>query len=357
MACVNQHNRLFFNNFTMFLLRMTIIALMLSAFFTSIASGIEFSVDDYNDIVSNLKFVISKDGKLFVSKGSRKITLRNWSDPNKRLWSIRWKDELTKSCSEYFLYNESGEPSILLKKQIETKQNDHTKIEVYNKSGKELGSIELTGDLPKNSFSVSPNKRFFGLLYDNSVDIYNSGTQIAKSYTVGLKYAEPDIFQISNNGSAFIFGRRDDLLYYCDMNKTELKTVGVCGKTGLSIYSNAFENSPKKFIVLSENGNVCLIEEETIKKLKININGKILGVYADETYFYVVTSNTLSAYSIENYKLQGEFDVKEYYTKKYGESPNERPFFVKCEFESASNTFILQGSYTINKIFNVKIMK
>lgn len=337
-------------------LKINVFALLISIFSINAIYGLEFSIDSYKD-VSGSRSVISKDGIFFIRKGSRNISLCNWGNPHTMLGMVEWKDNMTSFSSEYFLYSENEDPLVLLYKSLEKKQNIYSKIEVYNFLGKKLGKIELDCVLDEKCLSVSPNKKCFGIYNNSSIDIYRAGSQLEKKYSFNTQVKNPDIFQISNSGSIFVLGDSKSI-YYGDMYKPFCKIIGTRDELSskYKISLSAFEISPTKFVIISQNGNGWLIEGTLISKFSITHNAQIIEIYAKNMFFYVVTSKSVNVYSIVDKKLQGQFDLDRYYKTQFGDNLNEKAFITDSEFDSRNNTFYLKGSTSIKTMFKVRVL-
>jgi len=318
------------------------------------AFSMEFSVQHKQDRMG-VESVMSSDGDLFTKKGSAQILVYE-RDPFKRLGLICCVHNVDDS-KEYFILGKNDEKYILQATMVKSPDVNMVGFNVFDVFGEKKASMKFTNKYAFNSISVARSKKYFGYYDGRYVRIYDSSLNEIRRYPTKIKSEAKLKLVLSYNANGYLLVGENQIYVHMGAKDISSDNESLCVNVlGKEVYFNSFENTDGRYVIVSQSGESCVINETVSEEFRVKIDAKVLGVYAKDESLYLVTSDSLSAFDLDLKLLESKFEVKPYYISQYGDSPYEKPFFIDHEFNSRLNEFYLRGSLSIKTLFEVMLI-
>ena len=170
-------------------------------------------------------------------------------------------------------------------------------INIFDESGEKKESMKFTNKYAYKSFSVARSKKYFGFFDGKYVRIYDSSLKEIRRYPAKTKSeAEPKLV-LSYDANGYLLVGKNNM--NTDTIDGRMDTESLCSNVvGKEVYFNSFENVEDSYVPVSQSGESCVIYNSLSEEFSIQVDAKVLGVYAQDESLYLVTSASLSVFDL-----------------------------------------------------------
>lgn len=321
--------------------------------FSCVAGEIEISVTTSADRMG-FGSVFAKDAAYFTIKGTAKLAI-NSRVPLKPTGSICC--HVGERTEEVFLKTSEGTDLLLQVKKSLTKGSEGMTAAIYDVAGKlSVGPI-IIPIAQHQIISASPSKMHFAILSDNIIMVYDSGLNLVNKYKLEIDLKKVSSVALSNTGSSALI-KDSKSIVFVDFKLDKEVNINSCNiprKSDVKLAS--YEDSLNNFVVISESGASCFINQGEVESFKLDNTWGLKGVYATDLKLYIVRESSIHVVDKSTLAENEIFDLTPYYEEKFGTpSSNEWPMFSAHEFDSKNNTFYLRGHASTRVFYQIKIL-
>ncbi|MFC6633227.1 hypothetical protein [Microbulbifer taiwanensis] len=297
--------------------------------------------------------VYSHDAVYYLTKGSAQIGIYS-RQPYKRIGSICC--HRGKFTDEYFLKGGFGDYRLLQA----VKSGDGLEellVSIYSVEGDLLAGPKKSHSVREGLLAVDRERTHFAVLNEKSIEVYDSDLNRVKEHLFSADLIDVESVAISNKVSGALIKDAESLVFI-DFRTGEETFIDSCNMPkGTQFRMVSYEATLNKFLMVSQSGSSCVIDENVVQEFEVDVTGKLGSVYATNDVLLVVTSDTVAALDANTFTLNGLFELKTYYENKFGKDPAVRPFFVQNEYDYSSNTMYLSGGGNTGSFFELKPIK
>ena len=347
--------------------KIEIIRLVLTILILSTASdrvfGLDFSIMTKVDRRGpQLDTPFSQDAKYHVE--GRFIRLTEDPTPGSFVGELCCQ-RLGESAEDYFVRSESDNRAQLLRINSRPYRDGTsvrpTRAIIYEIDGQLVAEKELFHSQDSASLiSIARSKTLFGIYNTNKIQVFDTTLELLAEKELP-ESIYPLSIELSVDGSGMLIVGKENMSIL-DLNTGELHYLSSCvfSHDRADIKIRADESVAYKYMLLSNYGELCIVDRTIEREFRVNIPGGVIDTYMDGDVVLVLTPQYLYALNTNNGTVLKRFDGIEYLGQAY---ENRAPFGSpnygiknSVEYDPDTRTLYSRGSRDARTFFEIRLV-